>query len=44
MLVFVYTKKKQVIAFSRRIEDSVDIIEIKPCSICVLLDRKYVFD
>jgi hypothetical protein len=44
MPIFAYTKKKQAIAFSRRIKDSADIIEIKPCSICVLLGRKYIFD
>jgi hypothetical protein len=42
--VFVYTKNKQVIVFGCYIKDSIDIMEIKPCSICVSSGRKYVFD
>jgi hypothetical protein len=44
MPVSAHTKKKQAIALGCRIEDSTDIVEIKPCSICVLSGRKYVFD
>jgi hypothetical protein len=39
-----YIKKKQVIALGRHIEDSADIIEIKPYSICISSGRKYIFD
>jgi hypothetical protein len=44
MPVSIYTKKKKTIAFSYYIKDSVDIIEIKPCSIYMLSGRKYVFN
>jgi hypothetical protein len=44
MLVSIYTKKKQTIVLGRRIEDSTNIIKIKPCSIYMLSSRKYVFD
>jgi hypothetical protein len=44
MPVSIYTKKKQTIALGYRIEDSIDIIEIKPCFIYISSGRKYVFD
>jgi hypothetical protein len=37
-------KKKQTITFSCCIKDSTDVIEIKPCSIYILLGHKYIFD
>jgi hypothetical protein len=42
--VSIYTKKKQVIALGCHIEDSANIIEIKPCFIYILSGRKYIFD
>jgi hypothetical protein len=39
-----YTKKKQAIVLGRCIEDSADIIEMKPCSVCMLSGRKYIFN
>jgi hypothetical protein len=39
-----YIKKKQTIALDRRIENSADIIEIKPCSVYISSSRKYIFD
>jgi hypothetical protein len=44
MTVPVHVKKKQSIALGRYIEDSINIAEIKPCSLCVSLLHKYVFD
>jgi hypothetical protein len=44
MIIFAYIKKKQTIALGRYIEDSADIIEMKPCSVCILSGRKYIFD
>jgi hypothetical protein len=40
--VSVYTKKKQAIALGCRIEDSTNTTEIKACSVCMLLGRKYI--
>jgi hypothetical protein len=42
--VSAYTKKKQAIALGRRIEDSTNAAEMKPCSVCVSSGRKYVWD
>jgi hypothetical protein len=44
MTVSVYTKKKQAIALGCCIEDSADVIKIKPCFICMLSGCKYIFD
>jgi hypothetical protein len=39
-----YIKKKQTIALGRRIKNSTNTIEIKPCSIYISSSRKYIFD
>jgi hypothetical protein len=44
MTVSAHTKKKQAIALGRRIKDSTNAAEMKPCSICMLSGRKYVWD
>jgi hypothetical protein len=44
MTVSAHTKKKQAIALGRRIEDSINAAEIKPCSVCVSSGRKYIWD
>jgi hypothetical protein len=43
MTVFAYNKK-QIIALGCCIEDSANIMEIKPCFIYILSSRKYIFD
>jgi hypothetical protein len=44
MTVSAYIKKKQAIILGCHIKDSIDIIEMKPCSIYISSGRKYVFD
>jgi hypothetical protein len=44
MTVSAHTKKKQTIAFSRRIKDSTRAVEIKPCSVYMSSGRKYIWD